>query len=961
MKKYFILTTGIAVLLSLVSFSNTKENRKVDASTPSYLVTNYLYKDDKVMFTTLSCSPSAITGGILMEKDVSKGYTVKGVEYSTPTPVSSSNSLFTVVEGYQSGTVAFKLGEQYLRADTSTLKFKETTKYIEADKTGNVYTFAYPMTVEGISFNLNFSITDNGEEDYEVIGYSDYTVTNLTAQVLSEDAIMMDGTILFDMYYYMAKDEWAEHKLENQEITYHFDGGVLLVDDPTAVSETVDKEASWIYTYDKDSQTSTIQSCLNSKYIYYDTEASKFKMQTAVSGLDLFVDTSINTAKHKPSSISLDTTNVPESCYVGESIQWTSLLVNSTYSGGVSSNIPLGGYSISFDKDTSSVGTVTATVDVYGLTKTFTVEVKEKPAGEVKLKGMTFANYKTQYYVGEAFNYDVDITIQYENKADHLLTKEEKEERVTIQAPNMSKTGHQRAAQVAYWEIIDDKKQELKIGQGFNYYVDIVEPPFVFDKLQATVKSDYTYYDDSKFTSAGVKIEAVYKVEGFSDKLEDVTSSCTFSVTGFTQEQILTEGVHEVTANYKNTAKSIDSSVKFNITVNHKPVATGYEITAEDGFVGTAYDYQNKVIVKQTFDVGEPRVITGWNINVNDLNSIKNSTMPKTQTIRIELNSKVIGSKDINLTFAPVSSFSLRYTSSKSDAEVGDTQQLAIKNVNSEPTLDITDFNPSVSNRGAAYLDRFTYSSNNESVATVTSTGLVTYTGEGTASITVTPKQGDATPQVYSVQIGVVTPTSVSLDKTSGTLKEGETLQLNATVLPMDAEDKSVTWSSDNNNVATVSNTGLVTAIKKGTCNIKVKTNVGEFEATCVINVNERIKVTSISLNMSELILTKGNSFKLIASVYPNNAENKNVIWETTDSSIASVSQEGMVIGINPGTCKILVKSQEDNSIKAECVVTVNEPQNSGGCGGSLLVGSTLICLTSILGTVLLFRKKKEQ
>ena len=80
---------------------------------------------------------------------------------------------------------------------------------------------------------------------------------------------------------------------------------------------------------------------------------------------------------------------------------------------------------------------------------------------------------------------------------------------------------------------------------------------------------------------------------------------------------------------------------------------------------------------------------------------------------------------------------------------------------------------------------------------------------------------------------------SVKLNKTSGTLKTGETLQLRATISPSDAVDDSVVWSSSNKNVATVSSSGLVTAVGSGTAVITVKSNDGGKTATCTITVEE--------------------------------------------------------------------------------------------------------------------------
>lgn len=128
-----------------------------------------------------------------------------------------------------------------------------------------------------------------------------------------------------------------------------------------------------------------------------------------------------------------------------------------------------------------------------------------------------------------------------------------------------------------------------------------------------------------------------------------------------------------------------------------------------------------------------------------------------------------------------------------------------------------------------------TWSSSNTAVATVNSSGLVTAVGNGTANITVTTVSGGRT-ATCKVTVSIA-PTSVSLDKTSATLKEGASLTLKATVSPSNAANKNVTWKSDNTNIATVDVNGKVTAVSSGTATITVTTVVGGKTAKCTIVV----------------------------------------------------------------------------------------------------------------------------
>jgi len=132
-----------------------------------------------------------------------------------------------------------------------------------------------------------------------------------------------------------------------------------------------------------------------------------------------------------------------------------------------------------------------------------------------------------------------------------------------------------------------------------------------------------------------------------------------------------------------------------------------------------------------------------------------------------------------------------------------------------------------------------TFSSNNNSVATVNASGLVTAIGSGSATITVTTQDGAKTDiSVITVNSSNVAVTSVSLNPTSAALAVGGTQQLTATVLPSNATNKSVTYTSNNTGVATVNASGLVTAISNGTATITVTTVNGNKTNTAVITVN---------------------------------------------------------------------------------------------------------------------------
>lgn len=167
-----------------------------------------------------------------------------------------------------------------------------------------------------------------------------------------------------------------------------------------------------------------------------------------------------------------------------------------------------------------------------------------------------------------------------------------------------------------------------------------------------------------------------------------------------------------------------------------------------------------------------------------------------------------------------------------------------------------------------------------------------------------------------------VAVSSVSLSKTSITLTEGDKETLTATVLPNNATDKTVEWSSSNTSVASVSN-GTVTAIKVGTATITVKTKDGGKTATCAVTVNAKvIPVSDVTLNKAELTLTEGESETLTATVKPDNATDKTLSWSSSDATVASVDDNGKITALKAGTATITVKTK-DGGKTAACAVSV--------------------------------------
>lgn len=169
---------------------------------------------------------------------------------------------------------------------------------------------------------------------------------------------------------------------------------------------------------------------------------------------------------------------------------------------------------------------------------------------------------------------------------------------------------------------------------------------------------------------------------------------------------------------------------------------------------------------------------------------------------------------------------------------------------------------------------------------------------------------------------------SVSLDKESGTLYVGDTVELTATVLPESATVKDVTFSVVPEGIATVTATGAkatVTAKVKGSANVIVTTLDGDKTAQYALTVKEHVLVSGITLNKEATSIVKGATETLVATVTPPDAENKAVTWASDKPAVAKVNQNGEVTAVDGGTANITATTVDGNKV-ATCAVTVTVP-----------------------------------
>ena len=257
------------------------------------------------------------------------------------------------------------------------------------------------------------------------------------------------------------------------------------------------------------------------------------------------------------------------------------------------------------------------------------------------------------------------------------------------------------------------------------------------------------------------------------------------------------------------------------------------------------------------------------------------------------------------------------------------------------------------------------WTSSDESVATVDETGTVTAVAAGEANVTASVKDADIAASTH-IKV-VVTPTGVAAPESIDLVTNGEnTKDLDAKLIPADATDVKLAYESSDESVATVDETGKVTAVANGECTITTyvvadakDADASELSAVAVeaadseetddsvatmpedlaamdsafgvvpedLKAETKVTVTtnveSVTLDKTEGVLTVGNTVTVAATVTPDTATNASVTWTSSDEAIATVDSEGKITAVAPGTATITATSDSNPDASAAYAVTV--------------------------------------
>ena len=156
-----------------------------------------------------------------------------------------------------------------------------------------------------------------------------------------------------------------------------------------------------------------------------------------------------------------------------------------------------------------------------------------------------------------------------------------------------------------------------------------------------------------------------------------------------------------------------------------------------------------------------------------------------------------------------------------------------------------------------------------------------------------------------------VMPNAIVLNQNEIGIKKGKGYQLISTVLPENAENKQVIWESSDSKIVSVNETtGYITGLKEGSATITVKTLINNVSTDCIVNVTgKNVLVNKITLNEKRISLAVGYTHNLTYQLTPNNATENDLIFTSSDSSVAVVNQNGVIQGLKEGNAIITVSS----------------------------------------------------
>lgn len=410
---------------------------------------------------------------------------------------------------------------------------------------------------------------------------------------------------------------------------------------------------------------------------------------------------------------------------------------------------------------------------------------------------------------------------------------------------------------------------------------------------------------------------------------------------------------NETTGLYEYTWTGLEAGKKylFKIAKDAERFGSYYEIgsgNADEGdYFTVTTEYASSLYITYNPETNEVKyrlkvsvggiscTFAGIQIETGEVREISYSIYPKTAentNVKFESDDTSVVTVDEAGVVVGINPGTANVTLTTEDGGFKDVcEVLVVKAAVSRVSLDSTSKNISVGESTTltakilpqnAYNKNCTWTSDDENVVTVND-GVITGISAGSAKVTVTTEDGNK-PASCNVVVSDVAVSGISISQSEIYMIEGNTQSLTAAVVPANATDKRITWSSDDKNIATV-NDGIVKATGQGTTKIRAVSADGGYEAVCVVNVSAKIEaITGIEISKSELTMDVGDTYLLTYKVRPEDANNlTEEVWESEDTDVVTVDG-GKVKAVGPGTTYVSVKV--NGKFTAKCKISVNTP-----------------------------------
>ena len=606
--------------------------------------------------------------------------------------------------------------------------------------------------------------------------------------------------------------------------------------------------------------------------------------------------------------------------YAGQSFDGTGINVTAHYNNGTTaSNIPTSEYNVSFTGSFDAAGTVRVTITFGGKTAYFDVTVNALVVDSISLGGV----YKTNYIAGELFDgAGIVVTAHYNSGATAVIQLTECGVTFdgSFDAAGTVKVTIQYGGKTAYFDAtVADKVPELSsIAVGGTY------------------KTEYTLGYDTEFVGTGVVVTAYYSNTGTSQQISLGECSVSFSA-GFDALGVITVTVTyggfsdtftvEVVAPVSVTGISLNQtsyyvisrSSTFQFIATVYPLnATNQKIVWSSSVTGVAsIDQTGKITTGSTATNGET-IITA---RTEDGNFVATCTVRAAQTRLTGVNFGSVST--LELFFGAVGGVSSTGTLTSAVAPTSGTGRYTNGVwASSDPTV------ASVTNAG-------------DSVAAGAQT--ITALKVGTTTITFTTIDGGFVASCVVTVLPFVPAATVTLSETTLSLGSGgSTVTLTASVLPSNTTNKNVVWSSGNEAIATVDQTGKITPLTVGTTTIRA-TSVDGVYGECTVEVTAPVAVTGISIDQSAMrlnvyVMTRGTTYTPTAIISPSNASNKNIVWTITTLSGLSVNASTGALtatsNMSAGQATVTATTA-DGSFTDSFIIRVSQNRTSGANFGS--------------------------